>query len=334
MSQPSQDVRILFLAAEPTGMARISLNREFRNVRESHQSSTYRHRFEVYERSAARPADLRREILGNRPQIVHFCGHGSGSRGLAFEDEQGTAQLIPTLVLADLFRLAAPLLRCVVLNACYSEEQAQEIHRHIDYVIGMKSEITDAAAISFSRGFYDALFEGEPVERAFEYGKNAIQLEGAPDADSLASVHHLLPANASAGVAIPEHLKPVLLVREGAAPGVVMRPERHRYQLSRTSLAASLLLAIGAVSLVVPIVGNRLWSSASTPIIEFPTDWKRWLPLVPKHNEDECAASRKRDSKDGSRRPARQLRDRLGQERLWQTARSRQVRTRLLAESI
>ena len=69
------------------------------------------------------------------------------------------------------FSGSSPDLRCVVLNACYSEQQAHVIHRHIDYVIGMQKEIADTAAINFSRGFYDALFAGEPVHRAFDLGK-------------------------------------------------------------------------------------------------------------------------------------------------------------------
>ncbi len=36
----------------------------------------------------------------------------------------------------------------MVLNACYSEVQAAEINKHINYVIGIKQEITDKAAIA------------------------------------------------------------------------------------------------------------------------------------------------------------------------------------------
>ena len=218
MNPRPQVIRILLLAAEPSDMARMRLDQEFREIGKSLQRAKYRDRFEVDQLLAARPADLQQGILDVRPQIVHFCGHGLGSRGLAFEEEQGNARLIPTDDLADLLRLSAPELRCVVLNACYSDEQAQVTHQHIDYVIGMQQEISDAAAISFSRGFYDALFANEPVERAFDYGKNAIRLEGPRNAIFSPSERHLLLGNASAGVAILEHLKPVILRREGAEP--------------------------------------------------------------------------------------------------------------------
>ena len=59
--------------------------------------------------------------------------------------------------LAGFFELFADKLECVVLNACYSEIQAEVIAKHIPYVIGMKKAIGDTAAIEFSVAFYDAL---------------------------------------------------------------------------------------------------------------------------------------------------------------------------------
>ena len=59
-----------------------------------------------------------------------------------------------------------------MLNACYSQVQAEEIHQHINYVIGTKKQIQDRAAIAFTKGFYTALFNGEAIERAYEFGCN------------------------------------------------------------------------------------------------------------------------------------------------------------------
>ena len=218
MTQQSQVISILLLAAEPTDLGRMHLDREFRAVHESLLRARYRDHFEVQQLPAARPPDLRRALLDHRPQVLHFCGHGTGGTGLALEDEHGAARLVSTEVLAELFGLFARDLRCVVLNACYSEQQAQVILRHIDYVIGMQKEIADTAAIGFSRGFYDALFAGEPVHRAFELGKNAIRLEGPPDAVPSLNARHLLPPSTSTGVIVPDHLKPVILAHEGARP--------------------------------------------------------------------------------------------------------------------
>ena len=79
--------------------------------------------------------------------------------------------------ISDLFRLFAENIGCVLLNACYSEEQANAIVNHFDYEIGMNQEIREDAAIAFSKGFYRALGYQCSVEQAYEFGRNAIQLE-------------------------------------------------------------------------------------------------------------------------------------------------------------
>lgn len=67
----------------------------------------------------------------------------------------------------------------------YAENQAKAIARCIDYVVGMKKEISDTAAIAFSGGFYQALGGGKTIEEAFEIGRIQIMLEGVPE--------HLIP---------------------------------------------------------------------------------------------------------------------------------------------
>ncbi len=69
----------------------------------------------------------------------------------------------------------------MLLNACYSEVQADTIVQEIDYVIGMNAAIADKTAIKFAVGFYDGLggydpqySKGTPIEFAFNLGCNAI----------------------------------------------------------------------------------------------------------------------------------------------------------------
>ncbi|QDL09560.1 CHAT domain-containing protein, partial [Brasilonema sennae CENA114] len=85
---------------------------------------------------------------------------------------------VDTIALAELFKLFASDIECVVLNACYSEVQASAIATHIPYVIGMNKAIEDKAAIKFATGFYNALCAGESVEFAYKLGCNVIQLDG------------------------------------------------------------------------------------------------------------------------------------------------------------
>ncbi len=168
--------KILILAASPKGMIQLRLNEELREIKSGLRRATAREQFLIESAEAAQYRDIRRSIMDFKPQIVHFCGHGEGENGLVFEDGTGKANLVDGETLAGLFELFTEHVKCVVLNACYSEFQAQAITQHIDYVIGMSQAIGDRAAIEFAVGFYDGLGAGRSFEDAYKFGKNAIQI--------------------------------------------------------------------------------------------------------------------------------------------------------------
>jgi hypothetical protein len=193
----SRTKTILFLGSNPRESKRLRMDDEIKRIEQGLERSKRRDQFKIVQRWAATIDDLRRAILDHEPEIVHFAGHGSGRGegdhcrdmvlggknhgGLAFEDQIGQVQHISGEFLARLFELCADRVRCVVLNACYSEDQADAIARHIDYVIGMKAEIEDESAITFAVGFYDALGAGKDYEKAFKFGCSAIDPKTSPD---------------------------------------------------------------------------------------------------------------------------------------------------------
>ena len=171
---------ILLLAANPRGTVSLRLQEEEREIKERLRLAGYG-KVPISSTGATRPRDIQQAMLDFRPQVVHFTGHGTGQDGLAFEDVTGQLKLIDSDALANLFRLFSERVECVVLNACYSDFQAEAIAQHISYVIGMSQAIGDRAAIEFSVGFYTALGAGESIEFAYNLGCNAIQLEGIPE---------------------------------------------------------------------------------------------------------------------------------------------------------
>jgi tetratricopeptide (TPR) repeat protein len=177
--------KILILAANPKQTSRLRLDEEVRDIKEGLRLSQQRDKFILQQEWAVRPRDVRRAVLDFRPNIIHFSGHGAGSTGLSFEDETGKEKLVTSEALAGLFGQFAKQVECVVLNACYSEEQALAIAQHIDYVIGMNAAIGDKAALEFAVGFYDALVAYDPrydtysrIEFSFNIACNAIQFAG------------------------------------------------------------------------------------------------------------------------------------------------------------
>lgn len=172
---------ILILAANPKGTPQVRLDEEVRDIGEGLQRAKHRDEFVLEQKWAVRPRDIQRAMLDINPSIVHFSGHGTEGEGLVFEDETGSSKLVDGEALAGLFELFEEQLKCVVLNGCYSEVQAEAIAQHINYVIGMKQAIGDKAAIEFAVGFYDALGSGKPVEFAYKFGCAAIRLAGVPE---------------------------------------------------------------------------------------------------------------------------------------------------------
>lgn len=170
--------KVLVLAANPRSQQPLRLEEELREIEAGLRRSKYRDKFSLEQRWAVRTRDLQQALLDVEPNIVHFSGHGAKTGELYLEDEQGQPHPVSATALANLFQLFADQVDCVLLNACYSERQADAIVCHIPYVIGMSSRIGDKAAIKFSVGFYDALGSGRSIEFAHKIGCSAIELDG------------------------------------------------------------------------------------------------------------------------------------------------------------
>lgn len=186
---------ILYLTASPKDLDLLRSTEEMRKVGELLRLGKYRDRFRLESCPAARLADIGQALADYEPQIVHFSGHGSRDGDLFVEDEMGYSEPVVSDGLASLFGLYAPTMKCVIMNACHSMRSAEAMARQIDYVVGMRSEIGDEAAILFTVGFYQGLFAGRPVQEAFRQGCALLQAKR---------------------MARPEFKTPVLITRPGA----------------------------------------------------------------------------------------------------------------------
>ena len=201
---------ILFLAANPTGTDPLALGEEARAIQAELERSGYRDCFELETRWAAQPLDLLRELRKLKPTVVHFSGHGGLSpagtgatgrrpsrhvvattgtydyepqRGLFFQGPDGRAQVVTAQALRETFGAAGSSVKLVILNACYSDVQAEALRAHVDCIVGMSGAIGDDAARNFATGFYGGLGERESIAAAYRQGCAAISLEGLRDSD-------------------------------------------------------------------------------------------------------------------------------------------------------
>src|SRR5687767_12906765 len=198
---------VLMLAATPPDHPRLSLAEEHDQIKDLLQAARRRDAFALELRAATEWDDFRDEILDKNPAVVHFSGHGAGAKGLVLKDPHGKSRLASTDDLTGLFKQEENEIECVLLNACMSLEQAVEIVKYVPYVIGMKEEIGDAAAVDFARGFYRAYFADKSVGTSFKWGCAEIR------AESLKDEHRRHVGTSKPVEALPEDLKPVLLVR-------------------------------------------------------------------------------------------------------------------------
>ena len=170
-------ITILFLTSNPHDTNHLAIDEEVRAIDERLRRASFREVFDFKSHWAVRVSDLQELFLRYKPTIVHFSGHGSTSSEIILQDDLGTTRAIPPQALSNLFSIFQNDIRCVVLNACYSNRQAKAIAKNIDCVIGMTDTITDVAARSFSSAFYQALGYGQSVKTAFDLGCGQIHME-------------------------------------------------------------------------------------------------------------------------------------------------------------
>lgn len=136
--------------------------------------------------------DLQSALRKNDYHIFHFVGHGGfdaaeGEGVLAFTNEDGGTHLMTATKVGRLLA-DEPALRLVVLNSClgakgnttdvFSSTAATLVRRGVPAVIAMQYEISDDAAIEFSRSLYEALGNEMPVDAAVGEARKAISMVG------------------------------------------------------------------------------------------------------------------------------------------------------------
>lgn len=134
--------------------------------------------------------DLQTTLRRKDYHIFHFVGHGgfdpvAGEGVLAFTDEAGNSQLLSATEVGRLLGDERSL-RLVVLNSClgakgnttdiFSSTSATLVRRGVPAVVAMQYEISDFAAIEFSRSLYEAIADGMPIDASVGEARKAISV--------------------------------------------------------------------------------------------------------------------------------------------------------------
>jgi hypothetical protein len=166
-------IKILFVAVNPVQTARLSLDKEIRNIKQGLQKSSYGNMFELDQLWSANWNDLRSHLLRHTPDILHISGH-STKEGIVLEDEKGQTYIVPVEILNNLLALFCEKIRLVVINSAHSEEMSQTLLQNIDFTIGVSGPVSDDQANKFFAAFYEALANNEDIRESFEFAKARI----------------------------------------------------------------------------------------------------------------------------------------------------------------
>ncbi|MHB8575567.1 MAG: CHAT domain-containing protein [Dehalococcoidia bacterium] len=183
-------LRILAMASGPSDLASLDATNEKQRMAAAVSSLVEAGLVEVTWLESGTWRELQRAMRAGPWHIFHFIGHGGFSATadegvLALVGDDGKAQFLSA---TDVGRLLAdhPSLRLVVLNSCQGAEGSRTdlhsstatslVQRGIPAVIAMQYEITDDAAIEFSRTLYEALADELPVDAAVTEARIAVSV--------------------------------------------------------------------------------------------------------------------------------------------------------------
>lgn len=182
-------LKILFLASDPSRTAdgsrppsALNLDREFRDIQQAIRAGKFRDQIDLHMCFAVTTQDFMDAINLHRPGVVHFSGHGSQLRGIALQNESGRPELVGNLFLAKIFATLAHV-QVVVLNACFTQSQAEAISSVVPVTIGTQAKVEDDIAIAFSKTFYSALGNGLSVGHAYQQAEarlTSVLIEARP----------------------------------------------------------------------------------------------------------------------------------------------------------
>jgi tetratricopeptide (TPR) repeat protein len=183
-------LRILVLMASPSDQETLDVAGEQRRLYNALQGLEAQQAVEITYLQEHTERALQRTLQDGPWHVFHFIGHGgfdeqSGEGVLALENEARRTHLITATQLGRLLGDQHSL-RLVVLNACegargnrydlFSSTASTLVRRGIPAILAMQAEMSDAAAMTLARWFYQGLADGLPVDTAVAEARKAMSV--------------------------------------------------------------------------------------------------------------------------------------------------------------
>lgn len=186
-------LRILVMISAPSGVGILSVEEEWKNIKEAFDPLKTEGLVELEKLEIATLGALEENLTiqaAEKPfHVLHYIGHGAFNKreklgSLMLEDQNGQPDLRRSIDLARIL-LNYPTLRLVVLNSCEGASVSAEDsysgtaqdflqYGNIPAVVAMQYPITDPAALVFSRRFYQMIAKGQPIDDAVWAARQAM----------------------------------------------------------------------------------------------------------------------------------------------------------------
>src|SRR5919107_837696 len=187
----SPPLRVLGMVTSPLGLDPLDVEHEKRLVEEATRGLREGGLMELTWLEGKTLGPLQSVMRRGPWHVFHFVGHGgfdpaTEEGAIALSNDAGHMNLLRARSLAELLDDHYPL-RLVFLNSCegargsendaFSSTAATLVRRGVPAVVATQYEITDRAAIEFSRDFYEALADSLPVDAAVTEARAAVSMD-------------------------------------------------------------------------------------------------------------------------------------------------------------
>ncbi|WP_420102148.1 CHAT domain-containing protein [Bosea sp. (in: a-proteobacteria)] len=180
MAKSKSKLKVVMLLASPKDQDPLRLDEEVRDTQQKLQLvQNSKVDIDIKHEWAVRLTEIADHLLNEKPQVIHFSGHG-GNGAIYVEDAIGDATPLNGNSFADLIKALGGV-ECVLLNACFSDDLTNSIKPHVKVVIGCDDSIDDDAALAFSRAFYRALAHGRDYQSSFNLAVADVSMTVDPD---------------------------------------------------------------------------------------------------------------------------------------------------------
>jgi len=173
-------ITLLFIGSNFKNEKVVRTEKEYEIIKDILKSSFFGKLIKFKKKFAVNRINLETIIKKNRPQIIHFSGHGIHYAGPLFEgdgDEYEHCRIDMTEDLASILNKYRDFIELVLFNVCESSNIAMRVAKNIGFTVGTSGKTDDDSAIAFTKGFYKNLLNNDNLRESVERGNNEYIIE-------------------------------------------------------------------------------------------------------------------------------------------------------------